>query len=77
MLLYATPRSGRLVMFDEPLSLAERACTALADMLRRLPGGSITFKDCNGAPLTARLPLTPALRSAGFAPSPQGMKLYH
>lgn len=75
-LLYAAPRSGRLVMFDEPMSLAERACTALADMLRRLPGGSVTFRDCNGVPLTARLPVTPALRAAGFAPSPQGMKLY-
>lgn len=75
-LLYAAPRSGRLVMFDEPMSLAERACTALADMLRHLPGGSVTFRDCNGVPLTARLPVTPALRAAGFAPSPQGMKLY-
>lgn len=75
-LLYAAPKSGRLVMFDEPISLAERACTALADMLRRLPGGSVTFRDCNGVPLTARLAVTPALRAAGFAPSPQGMKLY-
>ena len=75
-LLYATPRSGRLVMFDGPMSLVDRACTALADMLRRLPGKSVTFRDCNGVPLTARLPVTPALRAAGFAPCPQGMKLY-
>ncbi|MDE5640875.1 MAG: ATP-dependent helicase, partial [Bifidobacterium castoris] len=75
-LLYPAPRSGRVVKFEEPTSLSDRALEALADMLRRLPGGSVTFRDCNGVPLTARLPVTPALRAAGFAPSPQGMKLY-
>lgn len=75
-LLYIGVKSGRLVMFTSVESLQEQACKALADMLHRHMGGSVTIKDCNGVPLTQRGGVTVALRAAGFAPSPQGMKLY-
>ncbi len=75
-LLYIGVKSGRLVMFTSVEALQEQACKALADMLHRHMGGSVTIKDCNGVPLTQRGGVTVALRAAGFAPSPQGMKLY-
>lgn len=83
--LYAIPSSHHLLCFKATDFQLQRAITQLADALRsqyvssRWSGnrrGSVTFRDVNGEPLTALNHYTQLLRTAGFTPSPQGMKLY-
>lgn len=83
--LYAIPSSHHLLCFKASDFELQRAITQLTDTLRsqyesgRRTGnkrGSVTFRDVNGEPLTALNHYTQLLRTAGFTPSPQGMKLY-
>ncbi|MCO6558378.1 MAG: DEAD/DEAH box helicase [Bifidobacterium sp.] len=83
--LYAIPSSHHLLCFKATDFELQRAITQLADTLRsqyesgRRSGnkrGSVTFRDVNGESLTALNQCTQLLRTAGFTPSPQGMKLY-
>lgn len=84
-ILYAIPSSHHLLFFEATDFELQRAITRLADTLRSRyePGGrtgkkygSVTFRDANGEPLTASSRYAQLLRTAGFTPSPQGMKLY-
>lgn len=84
-ILYAVPSSHHLLCFKATDFELQRAITQLADTLRsqyesgRRTGnkrGSVTFRDVNGEQLTALNHYTQLLRTAGFTPSPQGMKLY-
>ncbi|MEE1296099.1 MAG: DEAD/DEAH box helicase [Bifidobacterium sp.] len=75
-LLYCATKSGRLLTFSDVDTLLRPACAALADACRRVPGQSVTLKECDGQPLTRPLPITPSLRAAGFTPTPQGLRLY-
>lgn len=84
-ILYAIPSSHHLLCFKATDFELQRAVTQLADTLHsqyesgRRTGnkrGSVTFRDVNGEPLTALNHYTQLLRTAGFTPSPQGMKLY-
>lgn len=73
--VYAAPRSHRLLAFDRTETVLRPACTELAYALQR-QGVSATFADLNGDPLTRRGDVTRILHAAGFTPCPQGMKLY-
>lgn len=84
-ILYAIPSSHHLRCFKATDFELQRAITQLADTLRSQyesgrrsenKRGSVTFRDVNGEPLTALNHYTQLLRTAGFTPSPQGMKLY-
>lgn len=84
-ILYAIPSSHHLLCFKATDFELQRAITQLADTLRsqyesgRRTGnkhGSVTFRDVNGGQLTALSHYAQLLRTAGFTPSPQGMKLY-
>ncbi|WEV76384.1 DEAD/DEAH box helicase [Bifidobacterium sp. ESL0800] len=84
-ILYAIPSSHHLLCFDATDFQLQRAITQLADTLRSQYAsglrsgnrrGSVTFRDVNGEPFTALNHYTQLLRTAGFTPSPQGMKLY-
>ncbi|MCH9276535.1 DEAD/DEAH box helicase [Bifidobacterium amazonense] len=82
--LYAAPRTHRLIAFDRTESTLRPACAELAFSLRRMidnggrPGnaGGITFASLNGEPLTRGGENARILHAAGFTPCPQGMKLY-
>ncbi|KAB8288518.1 DEAD/DEAH box helicase [Bifidobacterium avesanii] len=73
--LYAAPRSHRLLAFDRREDALRPACAELAYTLQRRGEGA-TFADLNGEPLTRRGDATRILHAAGFTPCPQGMKLY-
>lgn len=75
-LLYLATRTGKMVLYSDVHTVQQQACQALADALHRDVGGSITITSCNGIAMTHRMPIMQSLRAAGFAPSPQGMKLY-
>ena len=73
--VYAAPRSHRLLAFDRSEIVLRPACTELAYALQR-QGVSATFADLNGESLNQRGENTRILHAAGFTPCPQGMKLY-
>jgi ATP-dependent helicase Lhr and Lhr-like helicase len=83
--VYAAVSGHHLICFDATDFELQRAFTHLADTLgaqyeslwcnenRR---GNVTFRDVNGETLSPSNHYAQLLRSAGFAPSPQSMRLY-
>ncbi|WP_420868057.1 Lhr family helicase [Bifidobacterium simiarum] len=87
VVLYATPRSHHLLVFgmdamtgaadgNDAEDRVRRACAELAHAMRRRYRTTQFLADVNGYPLTARGRVQQLLHTAGFVPSPQGMKLY-
>ncbi|WP_033492053.1 DEAD/DEAH box helicase [Bifidobacterium biavatii] len=82
--LYAAPRTHRILAFDRTETILRPACAELAFTLRRTldngsrigNAGGITFAEFNGAPLIRGGDAVRILHAAGFTPCPQGMKLY-
>lgn len=74
--LFAMPRSHRILAFTDDETALRRACGELGNVLRRQPSGSITFTEMNGMPLTRRNGFVRLLHAGGFTPCPQGMRLY-
>ncbi|OXM99551.1 ATP-dependent helicase [Bifidobacterium vansinderenii] len=82
--LYATPRSHHLVVFSATGTtdtaydddLLRRAFGELAYALRDRSRSTTLFCDVNGMPLTRGNPFWQIMHAAGFAPSPQGLKIY-
>ena len=74
--LFAMPRTHRILAFTEDETALRRACGELGNMLRRQPSGSVTFNEMNGMALTRRNGFVRLLHAGGFTPCPQGMRLY-
>ncbi|MBW3092252.1 DEAD/DEAH box helicase [Bifidobacterium sp. 82T10] len=82
--LYAAPRTHRIIAFDRTETVLRPACSELAFALRRTldngtrtgNAGGITFADLSGESLIRGGDAARILHAAGFTPCPQGMKLY-
>lgn len=74
--MFAMPKSHKIASFTDDEPTLRSACAELAYTLQRLPSGSVSFAEMNGESLNARNDARRLLRAAGFADSPQGMKLY-
>ena len=74
--MFAMPKSHKIASFTDDEPTLRSACAELAYTLQRLPSGSVRFAEMNGESLNARNDARRLLRAAGFADSPQGMKLY-
>ena len=74
--MFAMPKSHKLVSFTDDEPTLRSACTELTYTLQRLPSGSVSFAEMNGESLNACDDVRRLLRAAGFADSPQGMRLY-
>jgi ATP-dependent helicase Lhr and Lhr-like helicase len=83
-ILYATPAGHHLIRFASTDYEMRRALNALADTIRQWydsglfkhAKGGIWFRDINGEPIVSGSDLSRLMRAAGFAPTPQGAKLY-
>ena len=74
--MFAMPKSHKIATFTDDEPTLRSACAELAYTLQRRSGGSVSFAEMNGEPLNAHNGARRLLRAAGFADSPQGMKLY-
>ena len=74
--MFAMPKSHKIASFTDDEPTLRSACAELAYTLQRLPSGSVSFAEMNGESLNACNDARRLLRAAGFADSPQGMKLY-
>ncbi|TPF97632.1 hypothetical protein EP30_01445 [Bifidobacterium sp. UTCIF-39] len=81
-ILYAMPRSHHLVVFVDPDGgiydddVLRRSFSELAYACRGRFRSTTLFCDVNGVPLTRVNPLWRIMHASGFAPSPQGLKIY-
>lgn len=74
--LFAVPKSHRIVSFTDDERILQPACTELAYALQHQSKGSVSFAEMNGESLKERNEYRRLLHAAGFVDSPQGMKLY-
>lgn len=74
--LFAVPKSHRIMAFTDAEGTLRQACSELVYALQRQSGGSISFNEMNGISLKQRNKYMRLLHAAGFTESPQGMKLY-
>lgn len=74
--LFAVPKSRRIVSFTDDERILQPACTELAYALQHQSKGSVSFAEMNGESLKERNEYRRLLHAAGFVDSPQGMKLY-
>ena len=74
--LFAVPKSHRIVSFTDDERILQPACTELAYALQHQSKGSVSFAEMNGESLKERNEYRRLLHVAGFVDSPQGMKLY-
>ena len=74
--LFAVPKSHRIMAFTDDEGTLRQACSELVYALQRQSGGSISFNEMNGISLKQRNKYMRLLHAAGFTESPQGMKLY-
>lgn len=74
--MFAVPKSHKIVSFTDDERTLRSACAELAYTLQRSPSGSISFAEMDGKPLNGHHDARHLLRAAGFVDSPQGMKLY-
>ena len=75
-MLFAVPKSHRIVSFTDDERILQPACTELAYALQHQSKGSVSFAEMNGESLKERNEYRRLLHAAGFVDSPQGMKLY-
>ncbi|HRL68734.1 MAG TPA: hypothetical protein PLJ01_00740, partial [Bifidobacterium adolescentis] len=74
--LFAVPKSHRIVSFTDDERILQPACTELAYAMQHQSKGSVSFAEMNGESLKERNEYRRLLHAAGFVDSPQGMKLY-
>ena len=74
--MFAAPKSHKIISFTDDERTLRSACAELAYTLQRGPGGSVSFAEMDGEPLNGHNDARHVLRAAGFVDSPQGMKLY-
>lgn len=74
-ILFAVPKSHRIVGFVHDERVLQSALTELAYVLQQ-HGGSVSFSEMNGMSLRGCNEARRLLHAAGFSDSPQGMKLY-
>ena len=71
--LFAVPKSHRIVSFTDDERILQPACTELAYALQHQSKGSVSFAEMNGESLKERNEYRRLLHAAGFVDSPQGM----